>query len=83
MRSQGEEKRDNSVGGVMSIQSKEQSMSDEQTFGQRLSALSFNQVETMLIWQCKQFATVIDRMNQLRASNDNADIEAYGFHSLS
>ena len=51
-------------------------MSDEQTFGQKAVGLSFNPSGDDAVAQCKQeFATVIDRMNQLRASNDNADMK--------
>lgn len=46
------------------------------TFGEKAVGLSFNPSNDDAVAQCKaEFARVIDRMNDLRTSTDNAEIK--------
>lgn len=48
----------------------------EQTFGQKAVGLGFNPSNDDAVYQCKsEFATVIDRMNDLRLTSDNAEVK--------
>lgn len=47
----------------------------EQTFGEKAVGLSFNPSGDDAVGSCKkEFANVIDRMNDLRATTDNAEV---------
>lgn len=48
----------------------------EMTFGEKAVGLTFNPSNDDAVAQCKaEFARVIDRMNDLRASTDNAEVK--------
>lgn len=48
----------------------------EMTYGEKAVGLTFNPSNDDAVAQCKQeFAAVIDRMNDLRNSTDNAEIK--------
>lgn len=48
----------------------------EMTFGEKAVGLTFNPSNDDAVAQCKaEFARVIDRMNDLRNSTDNAEIK--------
>lgn len=48
----------------------------EQTFGQRAVGLSFNPSNDDAVANCKkEFAVVIDRMNDLRSTSTNAEVK--------
>lgn len=48
----------------------------EQTFGEKAVGLSFNPSGDDAVAQAKRgFAAVIDQMNDLRATSDNADVK--------
>lgn len=48
----------------------------EMTFGEKAVGLTFNPSNADAVAQCKaEFARVIDRMNDLRNSTDNAEIK--------
>ena len=48
----------------------------DQTFGQKAVGLSFNPSGDDAVASCKQeFATTIDRMNELRATTDNPEVK--------
>jgi hypothetical protein len=48
----------------------------EQTFGQKAVGLSFNPSNNDAVHQCKaEFAAVIDRINNLRATSDNPEVK--------
>jgi hypothetical protein len=49
---------------------------EQQTFGQKAVGLSFNPSNDDAVAQCKrEFAAVIDRMNDLRNDSDNAEVK--------
>lgn len=51
-------------------------MTQEQTYGQKAVGLSFNPSGDDAVANCKQeFAAAIDRMNDLRATTDNAEVK--------
>lgn len=48
----------------------------ELSFGEKAVGLSFNPSQDPAVYACKVgFAHVIDQMNELRASSDNADVK--------
>ena len=51
-------------------------MSKPQTFGEMAVGLSFNPSGDDAVASCKrEFAAIIDRMNDLRSSSDNAEVK--------